>query len=87
MNKIFKMTLLQLFRHFQCIKGAAKSIVSWSNIKQITTILFEPKPVTFQDHLMTCLHNLNKVPLLLEIIHNTITLFIVISIYGPHHLL
>merc|ERR1712016_429178 len=36
---------------------------------------------------MTCLHNLNKLPLLLEIIHNTITVFFVISIYGPHHLL
>ena len=44
--------------HFQSIEGATKAIVSWSNIKQITTILFEPKPVTFQDHLMTCLHNL-----------------------------
>ena len=54
--------ILQLFRHFQCIKGAAKSIISWPNFKQITTIFFESKPVTFQDHLMTSLHNLNELP-------------------------
>ena len=55
----FKRKLLQLFWHFQCIEGAAKSIISWSNIKQFIAILFEPKPVTFQDHLMACLHDLN----------------------------
>ena len=59
---ILKLKILQLLRHFQCIKGAAKSIVCRSNIKQITTISFKPKPVTFQDHLMTSLHNLNELP-------------------------
>ena len=57
---IFQWKILQLLRHFQRIKGTAKSIISWPNIKQITTISFEPKPVTFQDHLMTCLHDLNR---------------------------
>ena len=62
-------------------------MVSWPNIKQVIAISLESKPVAFQNHLMTCLHNLNNVQLLLEIIHHTITLFIVISIYGPDHLL
>ena len=65
---IFNKKILQLFRHFQCIKGAAKSIISWPNIKQITTILFEPIPVTFQDHLMTSLYNLNKLPTKISIV-------------------
>ena len=68
---IFQWKILQLLRHFQCIKGTAKSIISWPNIKQITTILFESKPVTFQNHLMTSLHNLNKLPKLEFILNNT----------------
>ena len=49
-------------------------MVSRPYIKQVTAISLEPEPITFQDHLMTCLHNLNKLPF--EIIHNTITLYI-----------
>ena len=68
-----------MLRHFQRIKGTAKSIISWPNIKQITTISFEPKPVTFQDHLMTCLHDLNKSPKL-EIIHDKISVFVLLQL-------
>ena len=59
-HTIFKRKILQLLRHFQSIEGAAKSIVSWPNIKQFSAISSKPKPVTFQNHLMTCLHYLDK---------------------------